>query len=164
MIIGLVSDTHDNIHAIDKAVRRFNEEGVGLVLHGGDYIAMFTARHFQPLEAPLIGVYGNNCAERDNLKKTYGEFGAEIRGFFAEVEVDGLRVALIHGHRQEDADKAYRGGYHVIVRGHTHRASVAEEGGILVVNPGEACGYVTGRSTIAFLDAERRTAWLADLD
>lgn len=33
-----------------------------------------------------------------------------------------------------------------------------------MVNPGEACGYVTGRSTIAFLDSERRTAWLSDLD
>jgi uncharacterized protein len=164
MIIGLISDTHDNIRAIDKAVRRFNEESVGLVLHGGDYIAIFTARHFQPLEASLIGVYGNNCAEQDNLKKAYGDIGAEIRGFFADIEVDGLRVALIHGHRQEDVDRAYQGGYDVIVRGHTHRASIAEEEEILVVNPGEACGYVTGRSTIAFLDAERRSAWLADLD
>jgi len=164
LIIGLISDTHDNIHAIDRAVKRFNEEGVGLVLHGGDYIAMFTARHFQPLEAPLVGVYGNNCAERESLKKAYGEVGAEIKGFFAEVDVGGTRVALIHGHRQEDVDRAYGGGFDVIVRGHTHRASVAEENGILVINPGEACGYVTGRSTIAFLDSERRTVWLSDLD
>jgi putative phosphoesterase len=164
MIIGLISDTHDNIHAIDRAVKRFNEEGVGLVLHGGDYISPFTAEHFKPLEAKLIGVFGNNCAERDTLKKVYRDIGAEIRGFFADVEVDGLRVALIHGHRKTDVDKAYRGGYSVIVRGHTHRASITEEGGTLVVNPGEACGYVTGRSTIAFLDSERRTAWLSDLD
>ena len=164
MIIGLISDTHDNIYAIDKAVKRFNEERVKLVLHAGDYIAPFTAKHFKPLEAQLVGVYGNNCAERATLKKVYGEIGAEIRGFFAEVEADGMRIALIHGHRQMDVDKAYGGGYDAVVRGHTHKAGIGHEKGVLVVNPGEACGYVTGRSTLAFLDTERRTAWLADLD
>ena len=164
MIVGLIADTHDNIYAIDKAVKRFNEERIELVLHAGDYIAPFTAKHLKPLEAHLVGVYGNNCAERDTLKKVYGEVGAEIRGFFAEVEADGMRIALIHGHRQEDVDKAYGGGYDAIIRGHTHRAGIGNEKGVLVVNPGEACGYVTGRSTLAFLDTERRTAWLADLD
>jgi len=65
MIIGLISDTHDNVYAIDKAVKRFNEERVELVLHAGDYISQFTAKHFKPLEAQLVGVYGNNCAERN---------------------------------------------------------------------------------------------------
>jgi hypothetical protein len=164
MIIGLISDTHDNINMIDRAVKRLNEEQVKLVLHAGDYIAPFTAKHFKPLEAQLVGVYGNNCAERNTLKKVYGEIGAEIRGFFAEVKTDGMRIALIHGHRQEDVDKAYGGGYDVIVRGHTHRAGVGHKKGVFVVNPGEACGYVTGRSTLAFLDTERRAAWFADLD
>jgi predicted phosphodiesterase len=34
---------------------------------------------------------------------------------------------------------------------------------MLVVNPGEACGYVTGRCTVSLLDTERRAAWLIDL-
>ncbi len=162
MIVGLVSDTHDNIHMIDRAVERLNTEGVDLVLHAGDYISPFTARHFEPLEAPMIGVYGNNCAERDLLAKVYAGVGAEIRGFFAEVEADGLRVALLHGHRKMDVERA-RGGYDVVVRGHTHRASIGEEDGVLVVNPGEVCGYLTGRCTLAFLDAARRAAWLCEL-
>ena len=163
MIVGLVSDTHDNIHMIDKAVKRLNEERVGLVLHAGDYVSAFTAKHFEPLDAPLIGVYGNNCAERDTLRRVYAEVGAEIRGFFAEVDAGGLRVALLHGHRKEDVDRAYGGGYDVIVRGHTHRAAIGEEGGVLVVNPGEVCGYVSGRCTLAFLDTVRRAAWLCEL-
>jgi putative phosphoesterase len=163
LIVGLVADTHDNIHMIDRAVERLNEEGVGLVLHAGDYVSAFTAKHFEPLDAPMIGVYGNNCAEREVLGRVYTEVGAEIRGFFAEVEAGGLRVALLHGHRKEDVDKAYSGGYDVIVRGHTHRASIGEEDGVLVVNPGEVCGYVSGRCTLAFLDTERRAAWLSEL-
>jgi putative phosphoesterase len=163
LIVGLVSDTHDNIHMIDRAVERLNEERVGLVLHAGDYVSAFTARHFEPLDAPLIGVFGNNCAERDLLGRVYSEAGAEIRGFFAEVDAGGLRVALLHGHRKEDVDRAHGGGYDVIVWGHTHRASIGEEGGVLVVNPGEVCGYLSGRCTIAFLDTARRAAWLCEL-
>ncbi|MCW4048652.1 MAG: metallophosphoesterase [Candidatus Bathyarchaeota archaeon] len=164
MIIGLIADTHDNIYMIQKAVEKFNEERVSLVLHAGDYIAPFTAQHFKPLNAQLIGVFGNNCAEHEHLKQVYGDIGVELRGYFTEVDVDGLKIALLHGHRKEDTDRAFSGGYDIIVRGHTHRASIGEENGILVVNPGEACGYVTGRRSIAFLDTERRFAWLSDLD
>jgi len=163
LIVGLVADTHDNIYMIDRAVERLNEERVGLVLHAGDYVSAFTAKHFEPLDAPMIGVYGNNCAERELLGRVYAEVGAEIRGFFTEVEAGGLRVALLHGHRKEDVDRAYGGGYDVIVRGHTHRASIGEEDGVLVVNPGEVCGYVSGRCTLAFLDTARRAAWLSEL-
>jgi predicted phosphodiesterase len=35
MLIGLMSDTHDNLPQVDKAVRRLNEENVELVLHAG---------------------------------------------------------------------------------------------------------------------------------
>ncbi len=163
MIVGLISDTHDNVHMIDRVVERLNEDGVGLVLHAGDYVSAFTAKHFEPLEAPMIGVYGNNCAERELLGRVYAEAGAEIRGYFAEVEADGLRVALLHGHRKEDVDRAHSGGYDVIVKGHTHRASIGEEDGVLVVNPGEVCGYLSGRCTLAFLETSRRAAWLSEL-
>jgi hypothetical protein len=164
MIIGLISDTHDNIHAIKKAVEKFNQERVELVLHAGDYIAPFTAEHFKPLDAHMIGVFGNNCAETELLKKVYSKVGAEIRGYFTEVEAGNLKIALLHGHRRQDVEKAETGGYDVVVTGHTHRAKIEKRNGVLYVNPGEACGYLTGERTIAFLESERRIAWLGDLD
>ena len=41
MLVGLISDTHDNLPMVEKAVKRLNEEKVGLVLHAGDYVAPF---------------------------------------------------------------------------------------------------------------------------
>jgi predicted phosphodiesterase len=38
MLIGLISDTHDNLPMIEKAVKKLNEENVALVLHAGDYV------------------------------------------------------------------------------------------------------------------------------
>ena len=164
MIIGLISDTHDNIYAIKSAVDKFNEERVKLVLHAGDYIAPFTAEHFKPLKAPMIGVFGNNCAETELLKEVYSGIGVEIRGYFTEIEEDGLKIALLHGHRSQDLDKSDSGDYDVIVRGHTHRAKIEKKEDVLHLNPGEACGYLTGERTVAFMDTERRTAWLGNLD
>ncbi len=163
MIIGLISDTHDNVPLIRSAVERLKEERVKLVLHAGDYISLFTAKPYAELGVPMIGVFGNNCAETEELKKVYAEVGADLRGYFAEIEEGGLRIALTHGHLKSEMDRAMSGEYAVVVRGHSHRASVREENGILVINPGEVCGYVSGSNTVAFLDTEKRFAWISEL-
>ncbi|MEM2172632.1 MAG: metallophosphoesterase family protein, partial [Thermoproteota archaeon] len=38
MLIGLISDTHDNLIMIEKSVAFFNEKKVEVVLHAGDVI------------------------------------------------------------------------------------------------------------------------------
>ena len=163
MIIGLMSDTHDNVPMIKRAVERLKEERVKLVLHAGDYISLFTAKPYADLNAPMIGVFGNNCAETEELKKVYAKVGADLRGYFAEIDEGGLKIALTHGHLKSEMDRAMSGEYDVVVRGHSHRASVRDENGILVINPGEVCGYVSGRNTVAFLDTEKRFAWISEL-
>ena len=163
MIIGLMADTHDNVPSIKKAIKRLKEERVKLALHAGDYISAFTAKPYTELDVPLIGVFGNNCAEIERLKTVYAEVGGDLRGFFTDVEVDGLKIALMHGHRKKDEDKAFNGAYDVVVRGHLHISSISKENGILVINPGEVCGYVTGNNSIAFLDTEKRFAWISEL-
>ena len=95
-------------------------------------------------------------SETETLKRVYSEVGADLRGYFAEVEEGGLRIALTHGHIKSEMDNAMCGDYDVVVRGHSHRASVREENDILVINPGEVCGYLTGISTVAFLNTEKR--------
>lgn len=163
MIIGLISDTHDNMPYIKKAVEKLKEERVKLVLHAGDYISPFTAKPYAELPVPMIGVFGNNCAETEHLKRVYSEVGCDIRGYFTEVEADGLKIALFHGHRKEDVEKAQNGDNDVVVSGHFHKSSIKEENGKLWVNPGELCGYLYGTNSIGFLDTEKRFAWIAEL-
>lgn len=164
MIIGLLSDTHDNLPYIKKAIKRLKEEHVKLVLHAGDYISPFTAKPYAELDAPLIGVFGNNCAMTETLQKVYSDVGCDLRGYFTEVEAGGLKIALFHGHRKQDTDKAYSGKYDVIVEGHSHRASINNQKELLVVNPGEVCGYLSGTNSLGFLDTEKRIAWISELD
>lgn len=152
MIVGLVSDTHDRLPLIDEAVKRLNEEKAELVLHAGDYIAPFVASHFKPLKARLIGVFGNNDGDRVLLREKFAEIGAEIRGNFAYVTVEGLKIALLHG---DEADLLRSllelESYDVLVSGHSHVAKTYRKGRTLVINPGETCGYLSGKPTISIL-------------
>ncbi len=152
-LIGILSDTHDNLPLIDEAVTQLNQYGVETVLHAGDYVSPFTVMHFKPLKANIIGVYGNNCAERERLKKLFQDIDGDLRGFFAEVSLEGVKIALLHGHDEELLNASINScTYDVVVHGHTHQVKTQRVGNTLVINPGEVCGYLTGKSTMAILD------------
>lgn len=160
-----MSDTHDYLSMVEKALQRFNEENVELVLHAGDYVAPFVIPRFKHLRARLIGVFGNNDGDRELLRKRFSEHeGLEIRGNFAEISVNDVKIALLHG-SEEELLKALinSGSFDVIVYGHTHKAEVYRKGETLVVNPGEVCGYLSGKATIALLDVERLNAKIVEL-
>lgn len=155
MKIGLISDTHDRLPFIEKAIKKMNEEKVNLVLHAGDYSAPFAAPRFKPLKAKMIGVFGNNDAERDLLRRNFEKIGVEIRGRFAEIQAEGLKIALLHGEDEELLNSLLgTGSFDVIVYGHTHRSEIQKKEGTLVINPGEACGYLSGKATLALLETE----------
>jgi hypothetical protein len=52
--------------------------------------------------------------------------------------------------------------FDVVVRGHTHRAEIVKSGA-LIVNPGEVCGYLTGKQTVALLDVPSLRAEIVEL-
>lgn len=165
MLIGLIADTHDNLPIVDKAVKKLNEMNVGLVLHAGDYVAPFVIPKLKELKAKLIGVFGNNDGDRELLKKRFNEYkDLEVHGNFAEIIVGGLRIALLHGDEEELLEALINSqSFDIVVHGHIHKAEVCQKGKTLIVNPGEVCGYLTGKSTIALLDTDRREAEIIDL-
>jgi len=165
MLVGLIADTHDNLPLVEKAIKRLNKENVELVLHAGDYVAPFVIPKFKELKAKLIGVFGNNDGDRELLRRRFSEHrGLEIRGNFAQITAESVKIALLHG-TEEELLKALvdSGSFDVIVHGHTHNAEVYQKGRTLVVNPGEVCGYLSGKSTIALLDVDKRKARLVEL-
>ena len=60
MLIGVVSDTHNNIKSIKKIISLFNNEDVVSVIHTGDIASAKALEKFSNLETKLVGVYGNN--------------------------------------------------------------------------------------------------------
>ena len=164
MKIGLVSDSHDNMPAIRKAVEVLNAEGVGAVLHAGDFVAPFAVKEFLKVRAPFFGVFGNNDGERAGLAKLC----AEIQPGPRPLELGGRKIALAH--TEEAIPPALWGEAAVAVFGHTHKV-VVEKGlsrssssrGSLRLNPGECGGWLTGRCTVAVLDTETLDVRVVDL-
>jgi len=73
----------------------------------------------------------------------------EIHDTFSEIVIGNSKIALLHG---DDAaflkDIVENGNFDLVVFGHTHKPNIYRKGVTLVVNPGEVCGYITGKSTI----------------
>ncbi|AFK22993.1 metallophosphoesterase [Pyrococcus sp. ST04] len=160
MKVGIMSDTHDNLPAIRKAVEFFNSEGVDLVIHAGDYVAPFVAKELSKLNAPLKGVFGNNDGERDGLREKLG-----IKDEILVLDLNGLKTVVLHGTDERIVEALARSQlYDIVIRGHTHRHGIQEVGRTIIINPGEVCGYVTGVKSVAILNVREREIKIVDLD
>lgn len=154
-MIGIMSDSHDDIEGIRRAVDLFNSRRVDLVLHAGDLISPFTVKEFKRLNCKFRGVFGNNDGERYGLNEKFSEIGTELKDFI-ELEHRGLKICVYHGTYEAIVNALVEGNrYDVVVRGHTHRAGVIKKNKTILINPGEVCGYLTGKKTVAVLDTKK---------
>jgi len=154
MLIGIMSDSHDNFPGLIQAREIFEQRGVEMMLHAGDVIAPGMCYAFEGTQIELKLVYGNNDGDRIGLKRDFARVGAEFLDDFGEIEVDGLKVALLHGtYEPLVRGLVESGSYDVVVRGHDHHVNV-EKGETLLINPGEVWGHFTGRKSVAILDTE----------
>lgn len=165
MLVGVMSDTHDNIAQTKKAVSRFNHEGVEQVLHAGDFVSPFMIDTLKELAAPLTGVFGNNDGDRSLLeKKSAAVSHLKIAGTFARIDAGGLRIAILHGNDRELLKTlAGCGCLDLLVYGHTHRPEIRRDGSLLIVNPGEVYGHLTGKSTVALVDTVKQSAEIVEI-
>jgi len=159
--IGILSDSHDRLPMIERAVQRFHEAGVDMVLHAGDFVSPFTALPLAELGVRFVGVFGNNDGDKLYLRERFADIGKVHLGYHS-FEADGLRVVLMHEPKSIDALVA-SGHYDLVVYGHTHKIDL-RDGPCAVINPGEACGYLSGRATVAVFDTATGDARIIELD
>lgn len=165
MRVGIISDTHDRLNAIGRMVERLNHLGVELVLHAGDFVSPFVLPRLFALQAPIVGVFGNNDGDRALLSRRAAERERfDLQREFEVLNLDGATLLLTHNLDAALLERIVKSErFDVVARGHTHRAEVSWHEKTLVVNPGEVCGYVTGRSTFAVLDTEMLNAEIFEL-
>ena len=150
MKIGIISDTHDHLGNCRKACEAFAAEGIRTALHAGDINAPFAVVPFHDARIKLIAVFGNNDGEKLFLRERFAELGFELHHGPHRFQLDGRRICLMHEPRCLDS-LVRSGDFDLVVYGHTHELAIGEEG-TLVVNPGEACGYLSGKATCAVVD------------
>ncbi|MDX9714578.1 MAG: metallophosphoesterase [Dissulfurispiraceae bacterium] len=148
MLVGILSDTHDHRDNIKKAVEIFKDRAVEHIIHAGDYVAPFTGSEFYEFIHGFTGVFGNNDGDRLLLNQMYpGMIHNQPYSF----ELSGKKILLMHEPYRID-EHAASCAYDLIIHGHTHKPYSEMRGCTLILNPGETCGWVSGRATIALLD------------
>ncbi len=159
MKVGVISDTHDRLPTFRRAVAMLERLKVGAIFHAGDYVAPFAAKIIAPdvLRTPLHCVYGNNDGERKGLRAVLPNL---VDGPLT-VKLAGRTIVMHHWiDWLKPADLAPAD---VVITGHTHEVVNEKRGGKLHLNPGECCGWVTDRCTMAILDLETLSAEIVDI-
>lgn len=157
MKIGIISDTHDNLWRLDEAISHL--AGVEAVLHCGDLVSPFMIHRLGKglPGVPVHMVWGNNDGDKRAVSKAAeGYPGFTIYGEFAEIEIDGVRIAINH-YPEIARGLANSGLYDLVCYGHDHTAHQEMVGDTLLLNPGEVMGLM-GSASLAILDTETREA------
>jgi len=157
MRIGVLSDTHDRVPVIRAALDRFQQLGIETLIHPGDVVAPFAAEILAEFQGTLHITYGNNDGERSGLK---GILPQIVDGPLV-LKLAGKQVLVHHSLDLCHDDDLTRAD--VVISGHTHRVAIKKEGGKLLVNPGECCGWVTGRCTVAVVDLHTNDVELIEI-
>ena len=159
MLIGIFSDSHDDMVQLARAVEFFRERGVAHVLHAGDLCSPFTFDVLGALHCPLTAIFGNNDGDKVLLTK---RSGGTVHPQPWPVSLGGKSLILIHEPAAANG-LARSGMYDAVIYGHTHEPEVRREGGALVINPGKTARLHKGTSTVAILDTESMEAEIVAL-
>lgn len=161
MKIGVLADSHDHLGYLRRAVEVLEARGATALVHAGDFVAPFTIPLLGAPGLPVHGVFGNNDGERVGLKARFAEIGGELHERPHEVVLGGHRVLVLHEPFGLEG-LAAAGAWSLVVYGHTHQVDV-RPGPTLILNPGEVCGWLTGRPTAAVVDLATGQAEILDL-
>ncbi|MEA3406589.1 MAG: YfcE family phosphodiesterase [Chloroflexota bacterium] len=161
MLVGVISDIHDNIWALNGVLGELGDCDVLLCL--GDLCAPFTMTAImEGFDGPVHLVWGNNDGDKVALTESASEAGdITIHGIFGEVRLDGRSIAMTHYPAIARA-LASNGRYDLVCYGHSHEAEQTVMGRTLLLNPGEVMGRL-GAPSFAMYDTRTGEAEIRHL-
>lgn len=152
MRVGVVADSHDRLPALRAVLERFEREKLDTIIHAGDFVAPFAAKLLAAYPGRVHAVYGNNDGERAGLARVL----PTLQDGPLWLELAGRRILVHHSIdwcASADVQRA-----DVVISGHTHQVVCERDGERLILNPGECCGWLTGKCTAAILRLDTLTA------
>ncbi len=154
MKVGVLSDSHDNLLNIRKAVEIFSRNGVEAIIHGGDFCSPFVIPEFKSLfekGVRMHAVFGNNDGDRVLLARR-GEGFCTFSDGSLTVTLAGKRILVLH--YPDLAEDLFRlGAYDLVIYGHNHTVRV-EGAAKKLLNPGTSSGYMAERATVAIVETQ----------
>lgn len=151
MKLGILSDTHGRVDAARLAVEQLTALGATMLIHCGDVGYEGVLDHMVGTNS--LFVFGNCDYDRESLRRYSKIIGVVCRETFAELELSGKRLAVIHGDDFVLKKRLLAEQQHdYLFQGHTHQREDVTFGRTRLINPG------------ALHRANPRTAALLDLE
>lgn len=154
MKIGIISDTHDQLESVEKAIKILQKEKVSLIIHCGDWVSPFVPQFIYTLkpklEIPIKSVFGNNEGDHFRFfeRKNKENWNIEFYKESFELEIDGRKIVVYHGSNKTLTNSLIQSQiYDAVFTGHTHQALIEKVGKTLHLNPGSTTGYAFGKIT-----------------
>ena len=160
MLVGIISDIHDNIWALPKVLTRLSNCDTLLCL--GDLCAPFTiAAILEGFRGPIHLVWGNNDGDKLHIAQNAATSGKiTIEGYLGQLRLGERSIAMTH---YPDIARPLAAGqqYDLVCYGHTHQQDIAWLGKTLLLNPGEVMGRF-GVTSCAIYDTESGIAEIVE--
>lgn len=154
MKIAIISDTHDNVPNLEKALAWIKENQIKQIIHCGDLCAPSILKNTLGPEfsGPIHMVFGN-IEDRDTTLELAKDFSQITHyGDQGEVELDGKKIAFVH-HPNDGKELAESGKYDFVFYGHNHKPWEETIGNTRLVNPGTLAGLFA-KATFAVYDTQ----------
>ena len=135
MLMGVISDTHGHAPFTREAVRMLNSLEVERLMHCGDIGTVEVVELLR--DWPVDYVLGNVDGSGREFAEVIATAGSKLHGQFGSLELEGRRIALLHGHDTRRLRDTIAGEeYDLVCHGHTHVRRREQLGRTLVLNPG----------------------------
>jgi hypothetical protein len=151
MRIGIVSDTHDDLRALERALDLLHDEDIATLLHCGDLCGPAVVEALSGFDTWIAR---GNMDRHSELEATAQEtIGVSRLADRHHLTLDGHAAALVHGHREDELRRLINAGEHAYVfHGHTHRRRDQRIGPTRVINPGALGGMRWQQPSFCVLD------------
>ncbi len=135
MLLGLISDTHDNGSRTRRALELLEDHDPHRLLHAGD---LSTGEMVPLFEGWRVHLAQGNVDRAKDIQQAIEAQGARIAYSDSHaLEVDGCRIGVVHGDDGARLEGMINSGaFDLIVHGHTHTFRDQTVGSTRVVNPG----------------------------
>ena len=152
MLIGILSDTHNQVKRTAGAIQLLHAEGAEVLFHCGDLTDPDIVGICTKL--PCYFVFGNNDVHRvDEIQAAINQAdGAVCLGWGGEVELARKRIAATHGHLIKEYRQLLATNPDYLFTGHSHFAADHREGVTRFINPGAL--HRAQEFTVALLNLE----------
>jgi putative phosphoesterase len=153
MKVGILADTHDNVDAIQYLVNFFEDAGVEIVCHAGDFISPFTVPELAKFPGRVIGVFGNNDGDRETLQSQAE--GTDVSLFEPPHRFELGERQCVMAHRPADLPDPIPDDVDLVINGHTHEPNIHCQSSTTRINPGEAGGWLSGTTRAVVYDTSK---------